>query len=54
MFEVKTYIVMQRMNVLTAEGDNLRVVDVKLTRAAADRIVDRTPGTFVAPHKATK
>lgn len=45
-FEVKTYVVMQRMNVATPEGDNLRVVDVCLTAAAADAVVDRVPGTF--------
>jgi hypothetical protein len=53
-FTVKTYVVLQRMNVPTANGDNVRVVDVCLTAAAAERVVDRVPGTFVDRHNAHK
>lgn len=53
-FVVKTYVVMERLNVLDENGDNARVAEVYLTSAAAERHVDRVPGTFVVPRRATK
>lgn len=53
-FSVKTYVVMERLNVPTPEGDNARVVDVYLTAEKAMAHVDRVPGTFVSKHRASK
>jgi len=54
MFEIKVYIVMQRMNVLTPEGDNLRIYDVCLTASEAQGIVDVVPGTYIDRRRVTK
>lgn len=52
--QVKVYLVMERLNLVPQGAANLVVRAVKLTRDAAQDIVDRTPGTFVEKHVAVK
>ena len=52
--QVKIYLVCQRRN-LVPEGEvNVHIMAAKLTRAAAQEIVDRTPGTYIQKMFATK
>ena len=53
-FEIKTYIVMQRKFAVRGDQPNVEVIDVKLTQAAAQLIVDNIPGTFIVRKVATK
>lgn len=51
---VKTYVVLQRVN-LPKEGEpTAKVVAVKLTHAAAKKVVDALPGTYIEKFVATK
>lgn len=52
--EVKVYLVLQRINLPKAGEPDERVIAARLTREAAQRIVDRTPGTRIDKHLATK
>jgi hypothetical protein len=52
--EVKVYIVCQRRN-LTRPGEaNVALLAARLTRAAAQEIVDRTPGCWIEKMVANK
>lgn len=52
--EIKVYAVMQRLNLPKAGQPNVRVMAVKLTMAAAQKIVDQNPGSWVEKHVADK
>lgn len=52
--EIKIYTVMQRLNLPKPGQPNVRVMAVKLTMAAAQKIVDANPGTWVEKHLADK
>lgn len=53
---VKVYVVWQRMHrtAATLDKPNRRIVGVKLNRAAAQRIVDNIPGTWIEKFFADK
>ena len=53
-FGVKTYLVLQRVFVQHVDKPNVRVVTVKLTRAAAEDVVNAIPGTYIVKKIATK
>lgn len=51
---VKTYVVLQRVN-LPKEGEpTAKVIAVRLTHGAAQALVDELPGTYIEKHIATK
>ena len=45
--QVKVYIVCQRRNLFKEGESNVQLIAARLTRAAAQEIVDRTPGTYI-------
>jgi hypothetical protein len=51
---VKTYVVLQRVNLPRPGEPHVKVLAVKLTHAAADEIVAALPGTYIEKHIATK
>ncbi len=51
---IKVYVVFQSMNLARLDEPNCRIIATRLTRALADEIKDRTPGTWVEKHVATK
>lgn len=51
---VKTYVVLQRVNLPKAGEPAVKVLAVKLTNSAAQEIVDALPGTYIEKHIATK
>jgi hypothetical protein len=51
---VKTYVVLQRVNLPKPGEPNAKVLAVKLTNGAAQAIVDALPGTYIEKHIATK
>lgn len=51
---VKVYVVLQSMNLAHGDDPNCRIIATRLTRRAAEEIKDRTPGTWVEKHVATK
>lgn len=53
-YGVKVYAVLQRDHLPKAGGPNSRIIAVRLTKQAAQAIVDVTPGTRVEKHFATK
>jgi hypothetical protein len=52
--QIKVYLVLQLLNLAPPGQSNVRVVAARLTREAAQRIVDSTPGTFIEKHVAVK
>jgi hypothetical protein len=52
--QVKTYVVLQKNNVARDGEPNEKVIAVKLTRGAAQAIVNRNPGTRIEKHLADK
>lgn len=44
--QIKTYVVLQRSYSRDPNSPKVRVVDVKLTQAAAQAIVDQLPGSW--------
>lgn len=52
--EVKVYLVIQTINVARDGSPNREVIAARLTRAAADEIVDRVVGTHVEKYLAIK
>ena len=44
---VKVYVVCLRRNLFREGEPNIQLLAARLTRAAAQEIVDRTPGTFI-------
>ncbi len=51
---VKVYLVLQTINVARDGTPNRQVIAARLTRAAADEVVDRVAGTYVEKYLATK
>lgn len=51
---VKVYAVLQHDNVAKNGAPNERIIAVKLTRSAAQHIVDQFPGTRIEKHYADK
>jgi hypothetical protein len=45
--QVKVYIVCQRRNLFRQGEPNITLIAARLTRAAAQEIVDRTPGAYI-------
>jgi hypothetical protein len=52
--QIKVYIVLQRNNVARDGEPNERIIATRLTRSAAQGIVDIHPGTRIEKHLATK
>jgi hypothetical protein len=52
--EVKIYIVVQRRNLVREGEPNITLLAARLTRAAAQEIVDRTPGCYIEKLVANK
>ena len=52
--EVKVYVVCQRLNLAKPGQANIRLLAARLTRAAAQEIVDRNPGTYIEKLVANK
>lgn len=52
--EIKVYVVLQRLNLPKPGQPGVRVMAVKLTMAAANKIVEQNPGTWVEKHVADK
>lgn len=52
--EVKVYVVCQRRNIARPGEANVTLLAARLTRAAAQEIVDRTPGTYIEKLVANK
>lgn len=52
--QVKFYVVCMRRNLFAAGEPNIQLIAAKLTRAAAQEVVDRTPGTYIEKMVATK
>ena len=51
---VKTYVVLQRLNLTRQDEVNSTIIAVRLTKAAAEEIRDANPGTWVEKHVAIK
>ena len=51
---IKVYLVIQSINVARDGEQNSRIIAARLTRSAAQEIVDATPGTWVEKHSAVK
>lgn len=52
--QVKVYLVCMRLNLARPGEPNIRIIAARLTRAAAQEIVDRTPGTYIEKMFASK
>lgn len=52
--QIKVYLVMQRQSLPRPGEANIRILAARLTRSAAQQIVDDTPGTFIEKHLALK
>ena len=51
---VKTYVVLQRISFPPEGKPNAKILNVKLTYAAAKKMVDSVPGTWIEKYLATK
>lgn len=45
--QIKVYVVCQRRNLFQPGEPNITLLAARLTRAAAQEIVDRTPGSYI-------
>jgi hypothetical protein len=52
--QVKVYLVLQRVGLPRNGEANVRILAARLTRTAAQSMVDKIPGTFVEKHLAMK
>ena len=52
--QLKVYIVALRKSLVRDDAPNIEILDVKLTRKAAEEVRDRIPGTFIVKRLATK
>jgi hypothetical protein len=52
--EVKVYLVIQRDHLVREGQPNIRVVAARLTRATAEAVRAKMPGTYIQRHIATK
>lgn len=53
-WQVKVYLVCQTLNLAAPGAPNIRILDAKLTRAGAEEIRRKTPGTFIVRMCASK
>lgn len=53
-WQVKVYLVCQVKNLVPDGAPNVHILDAKLTRAGAEEIRRRTPGTFIVRMYASK
>lgn len=51
---LKVYLVLQRVNLPKESEANVRVISARLTRDAAQKVVDAIPGTWIEKQVATK
>lgn len=51
---VKVYVVLQHKNLIGDGEPNVMIVGIRLTRSAAQKIVNAVPGTWIERYKATK
>lgn len=52
--QIKVYLVCMRRHIVKPGESNVQVVAARLTRSAAQAIVDATPGTYIEKHVAIK
>lgn len=52
--QIKVYLVCMRVNLPKGGEANVRIIAAKLTHKAAQDIVDKTAGSFIEKHIATK
>jgi len=52
--QIKVYLVLQRINLPRPGEPNVRIVATRLTRAAAQSVVDTTSGTYIEKQVAQK
>lgn len=52
--QIKVYLVCQRLALAKAGEPNVKILAARLTRSAAQELVDRVPGTFIERQTATK
>lgn len=52
--EVKVYLVLDRRRLVPDGEPNVSVIAARLTNAAAEKIVEKKPGTFIQKVVATK
>jgi hypothetical protein len=53
-WQVKVYLVCQTKNLAVPGTPNVQILDAKLTRAGAEEIRRKTPGTFIVRMYASK
>jgi hypothetical protein len=53
-WQVKVYLVCQVQNLVPAGTPNVQIIDAKLTRAGAEEIRRKVPGTYIVRMFATK
>lgn len=53
-WNVKVFVVLQRDNLVPEGRDNMRIIAVKLSRSAAEKVRDEVPGTRIERHYARK
>jgi hypothetical protein len=52
--QIKVYLVCLRLALARPGQPNTKIIAARLTQAAAQQIVDATPGSFVEKHVAVK
>jgi hypothetical protein len=52
--QIKVYIVLQRVNLPRPGEPNVRIVATRLTRGAAQALVDHSPGCYIEKQVALK
>lgn len=52
--QIKVYLVCMRRNVAKPGEPNVQIIAARLTRSAAQAMVDATPGTYIEKHVAVK
>jgi hypothetical protein len=52
--QIKVYLVCQRLALSKPGEPNTRILAARLTRSAAQELVDKVPGTFIERQTATK
>lgn len=52
--DVKVYVVLQHQNLPLDGEPNRMIIAVKLTREAAQKVVNDIPGTYIEKHRANK
>lgn len=52
--QIKVYLVCMRLSLTRPGQPNVKIIAARLTQAAAQAIVDATPGTYIEKHVAVK